>query len=112
MSPGVALANLHRLPAILALMTRALLRPGRWGFLWPAFAAACGLILLRPQVERADLVLAVLVIVPFFAYAAIFLFSGWDSVAQHVGVSIERLLTPLAPAALTFVLSRAWLSFT
>ena len=37
------------------------------------------------RAEREDLVLAALVIVPFVGYAIIFLFSGWDSVAQHVG---------------------------
>jgi hypothetical protein len=112
MSPAIGIANLHWLPGILTQMAGALLKPGRWGLLWPAFCVTFVLAVVRRELDRVNLVMAAAVIVPFLAYAVIFLFSGWDNVADHIGVSVERLLIPLAPAALIFTVSRAWLSFT
>jgi hypothetical protein len=112
MSPAIALGNLHRLPGIVNQMLGATLKPGRWGLLWPAFGVTFVLAVTRRELDDVTLVMAAAVVVPFVAYTLIFLFSGWDSVADHISVSVERLLVPLAPAALIFAVSRAWLSFT
>jgi hypothetical protein len=110
--PSVALAHLDRLPEIVTLVLRALLTPGQWGLLWPAFAAACVLAVWRRDADHLAVLSAGAVLVPLAAYTLIYLFSAWDNVGDHVRTSIDRLLTPLASAALIFTVSRAWLLFT
>ncbi len=110
--PSVALNHLPRLAEIVMLVVRAMLTPGRWGFLWPAFAVACALMVWRREADGLTLLLSGAVVIPLAAYTFIYLFSSWSDVGDHVRTSIDRLLMSLASAALVFTVSRAWLSFT
>lgn len=105
-APGLVVVHLHRLELVLPLVLHELVRPGHWGPIWPAFAAACVLSAWRHELDPPNAMLAAAVLVPLTAYVLVYLFSSWTDVSMHVRTSIERLLIPLAPTALMFTVSR------
>ena len=107
-SPAIAVGNIDRIGFIVQYAVRELLRPGRWGLIWPAFAVAFGFSLLRRKLHDIDLLIAGAVLVPLTCYLCVYLFSSWVNWQEHVGTSFERLLTPLAPLALAFAVYRSW----
>jgi hypothetical protein len=91
-------ANLGRLPTIAALMSRELLRAGRWAALWPAFAVVVALC-FRQQRRPTDCVVTAMVVAPMLLYMFLYTISAWPVLGEHVGTSFPRLLLPLAAIA-------------
>ena len=104
--------GVSRVPDVLELAARELLRPGHWGTLWPAwFAAAILAATRRHRTDPTSLFVIGVVAVPLMMYLVPFLFSSWTDAGEHVRTALPRLLVPLAPLALVStvsVLSREW----
>jgi hypothetical protein len=103
-----AVDNLHRVPVILELVVRELLRPGHWGLLWPAWCVAVVLVTTNPRRLVSDLFLIGTVALPLVLYVVPFIFSSWTDVDQHVRTSLPRLLIPLAPIACWSTAATFW----
>jgi hypothetical protein len=103
-----AVDNLHRVPIILELVVRELLRPGHWGLLWPAWVIAVLLVMTNRDRIASDLFLITAVAIPLVLYAVPFIFSSWADVDQHVRSALPRLLVPLAPIALWLTAATFW----
>ena len=100
-------STIDALAAVWPAVMRELIRPGHWGLIWPAFFAAVLFMMTARQSTRADWFLVGAVVIPLGVYAALYLFSAWPDVREHVGFSLPRLLVPLAPVATFFVVRRA-----
>jgi hypothetical protein len=93
--------NLGRLPAIIGLATRELLRPGHWGLIWPAWGcAALATVARRDAADQAAWFLTAVVSIPLVVYVLVFMLSAWPDPLEHLRWALPRLLVPLAPAAL------------
>jgi hypothetical protein len=103
-----AVDNLHRVPVILELVVRELLRPGHWGLLWPAWCVAVVLVMTNPRRLASDLFLIGTVALPLVLYVVPFVFSSWTDVDQHVRTALPRLLIPLAPIACWLTVATFW----
>jgi hypothetical protein len=103
-----AVDNLHRVPIISELVVRELVRPGHWGFLWPAWCIAVLLVITHRHRLPSDLFLIGAVAIPLVLYAVPFMFSSWTDVDQHVRSALPRLLVPLAPIALWLTTATFW----
>ena len=106
-------AGARRIPVILDLVARELLRPGHWGLLWPAWLMATLLAVTRRRTDTTAMFLIGVVAVPLAMYVIPFMYSSWADAGEHVKTALPRLLVPLAPIALVFtatVLSREWWS--
>ena len=106
-----AVENVYRVPIILELVVRELLRPGHWGVLWPAWCVAVLLAITNRDRIAPDLFLISAVAIPLVLYVVPFVFSSWTDVDQHVRSALPRMLVPLAPIALWLTaatFSREW----
>jgi hypothetical protein len=101
---GGVVQNIPRLRPIVGLFARELLRPGHWGLIWPACAAALVLVLATRRATATDWFLAGTVLLPLFLYEVIFIWSAWPDPVEHAALAIPRLLVPLAPVALMFAM--------
>jgi hypothetical protein len=97
---GAVRENITRLGPIFGVLSRELLRPGHWGLIWPACAAAFGLVVANRRATENDWFLAGTVLLPLLAYQAIFMWSAWSDPVEHAALAVPRLLVPLAPVAL------------
>ncbi len=107
-SAAVLVGNLHRLPASAVQIGRELLLPGHWGMIWVAAGALIAMMIARGRSTASDRLLAAAFVIPLILYAAVFIFSTWPDVREHVRWSIPRLLVPLTPMALMFAIRRLW----
>lgn len=96
------LAALERVVEVASRTLTEMANVGRWGLLWPAFAAGAVLLLLRRDATRRALAASALVAVAL--YASIFLFTNWP-VAIHMQLALDRLLSQVAPLAVLVVVS-------
>jgi hypothetical protein len=100
--PGLFVENLERLPTIALLFGRELFRPGHWALLFPVFFYLLA-VMVRRHRNVADDFLAAIVVGPLTAYALMYVFSAWPDMREHIGTSLSRVLVPLAPLALIFI---------
>lgn len=103
-----AIENLHRVPIVLELVVRELVRPGHWGVLWPAWCVAVLLAITNRDRIAPDLFLISAVAIPLVLYMVPFVFSSWPDVDQHVRLALPRMLVPLAPMALWLTAATFW----
>jgi hypothetical protein len=103
-TPGILAANLAKLPEIAFWFLQELFNRPHWGFLWPAFALTVPLGIWR-GFRRPEVFLFGAIAIPVAAYAGVFLFSAWPSLADHIRTSFPRLLIPLAPIALLLTIN-------
>jgi len=105
---SMALADrLDRIPVILSITVRELVRPGHWALIWPVFFCLLAAMVVRGG-ETADRFLAATVLIPVGFYPMVYLFSAWPDVRDHIGTSLPRTLVPLAPIALVFIVRRLY----
>lgn len=95
-------AAIGRVPEVARLVLAEMSDVPKWGFLWPALAAASALLLVRGDAPRRALTLATLAAVAL--YSSTFLFTNWP-VAVHVATALDRILSQLAPAAVLVVVA-------
>ncbi|MCM3880892.1 MAG: hypothetical protein ND807_12360 [Vicinamibacterales bacterium] len=100
--------NLHRLPVIAGLTARELVRLWQWGFIWPAFVVSLVAMIWKRKVTSVDCVMAAVVSISLALYVLVYVYSAWPDVREHMGWSLSRLLTPLAPIALMFAVRQIW----
>jgi hypothetical protein len=89
-------SHLYRIPPLLSAFLAEFYNLPTWSLFW--FVVAIGVVyLLRRMRDPRVLVLIAALIVPIFFYLLIYVFSGWPSYLDHVGLSISRLLMHVTP---------------
>jgi hypothetical protein len=111
MTPTVIIQNagliLGKLPMILMMFAREVVRPGHWALIWPVFfCLAASMVLTLRRANGADKFLASAIFIPLGIYPIVYAFSAWPDVRDHVGSSLSRVMVPLAPLALVFIIRR------
>jgi hypothetical protein len=99
-------ANLHRLPALGVLLAEEMIARARWGILWPivCFLAVWPRNETRSAPRRSAI--AWLVLGPILFWTTMYVMSAWTSYAEHVRVSLSRLMLQTVPAALLLTVIR------
>jgi hypothetical protein len=103
--PVAPLLLVAKLPEIVAMFARELLRPGHWALIWPVFFLTTAAMAFRRS-SAADRFLAAAVVIPLSVYPLVYAFSAWPDVRDHMGSSLPRIMVPLAPLALVFIIRR------
>jgi hypothetical protein len=94
--------NIDRVPTIAVMLAHELVRPGHWALIFPVFLYLLGMMVMR-RWSAADGFLAAIVIVPLTVYGLMYIFSAWPDMREHVGTSLSRVMVPLAPLTLLFI---------
>ena len=96
-----------KLPTILTMFARELVRPGHWALIWPIFfCLAASMVMALQRSNGADKFLACAIVLPLSIYPVVYAFSAWPDVRDHIGSSLSRVMVPLAPLALVFIIRR------
>lgn len=107
---AVTLANtldhLDRLPLVAVMTLQELTNVQDWGLLWLVFCFTLSL-LWRREDRPLNAYLALSVSVPLLALLGSYLYSQYVPVADHIGLSVPRLLLQQAPIA-ALVISRGF----
>jgi hypothetical protein len=97
-SVGTLWANVDRLPALAVMLADVLVRPGVFGFLWPAVALT-GALRWRGWRRPGARFLGALILAALAVDAGVFVFSGVNPYTVHVISALDRLVLHAAPVA-------------
>jgi hypothetical protein len=99
---ALLVGNVDRVPTIALLVARELVRPGHWALIFPVFLYLLAVMVMR-RWNATDGFLAAIVVVPLTAYGLMYIFSAWPDMREHIGTSLSRVMVPLAPLTLMFI---------
>lgn len=106
LSVDVVARRLDQNAVLASMMARELVRPGHWGLIWPAWSVVVASMLVCRTWRAVDLVLVVPVLLALAAYVGVFTVSAWADPAEQASWALPRLLAPLAPIGLIFIVDR------
>jgi hypothetical protein len=99
---ALLVGNVDRVPTIAVLIARELVRPGHWALIFPVFLYLLAVMVMR-RWNTADGFLAAIVVVPLTVYGLMYVLSAWPDMREHIGTSLSRVMVPLAPLTLIFI---------
>jgi hypothetical protein len=99
--PEYLVDGLQRLPLLFRELGAHALDVGSWHLTWAAFPLLCGWAWRRGlRSDPKALLLALICLLYWGGVVVIYLLSPWRDLAQHVGITFDRVFLPLLPLAI------------